>query len=177
MFAFAQLKLVMKEYCLIFLFCLRLFRQNVECMPSPLIQDFLQLLTSFRSKNGLPVQVVLLAPPGRVQQMRLDSVTQGMVGILIRDFSLPASKVLYGKHTQVIVSFYLVIINLIHCEPDCVWEHVFIEQPLPVALAPSVLRSIHDAFDHHHSSTVGAMTLLKQALAHVCTQRGKRIVG
>jgi hypothetical protein len=156
---------------------LQLFRQNVEGIHSPLFQDFLQLLTNFRSEDGLPVQVILPAPPGRVQQMRLDSVTQGTVGIFIREFSLPTSKVLYGEYTQVSLSFYLVIMYLIHCEPDCVWEQVFIEQPLPVTLAPSVLRSIHDAFDHHHSSTVRAMTMLKQALAHVCTQRGKRTVG
>jgi hypothetical protein len=157
-------------------YCLQIFLQNVESIPSPLFQDFLQLLTSFRSENGLPVQVVLLAPPGRVQQMRLDSDTQGMVGIFIREFSLPTSKVLYGEHKLVSVSVYLFSMYLIHYEPDCVWEQVFIEQPLPVTLAPSVLRSIHDAFEHHHSSTIRAIKMLKQASAHVCTQRGKRTV-
>lgn len=81
--------------------------QHVECIPSPLFQDFLQLLTSLRSEHGLPLQVVLLAPPGRVRQMGLDSATQGMVGIMIRDFSLPSSKVLYGKFTQVSVFWVL----------------------------------------------------------------------
>lgn len=151
--------------------------QHVERIPSPLFQDFLQLLTSLRSENGLPLQVALLAPPGRVRQTRLDSATQGMVGIMIRDFLLPASKVLFGKFTQVSVFSVLLFLYLIQCELDCVWERVFIEQPLHVSLAPSVLRSIHEAFDHHHSSAVRAMVMLKQALAHMCTQRGKLIVG
>ena len=86
--------------------------QHIECIPSPLFQDFLQLLTSLRCENGLPLQVALLAPPGRVRQMKLDSATQGTVGIMVRDFSLPASKVLFGKFTQVSV-FWLVLFPLL----------------------------------------------------------------
>ena len=74
--------------------------QNVECMPGPLFQDFLQLLATIRSEIGLPLHVILLAPPGRSGQMRLNSATQGMEGMLLSEFSLPTSKVMYGKLEQ-----------------------------------------------------------------------------
>lgn len=74
-----------------------LLLQTVECIPGPLFQDFLRILTQLRSEHRLPIQVVLLSPPGRSRQLGLDSSAQGTVGILVRDFSMPTSKLLYGK--------------------------------------------------------------------------------
>lgn len=56
---------------------------------------------------------------------------------------------------------------------DSVWENVFIKQPLALSLDSSVLRSLHQSFDHYHASAVRAVQMLKQALAHSCTKRGK----
>jgi hypothetical protein len=70
--------------------------QTVECIPGSLFQDFLRILTQLRSEHRLPLQVVLLSPPGRGRRLGLDSSAQGTEGILIRDFFLPSSQVLHG---------------------------------------------------------------------------------
>jgi hypothetical protein len=132
-----------------------IFIDTVECIPGSLLQDFLRILTQLRSEHRLPLQVVLLSPPGRGRRLGLDSSAQGTEGILIRDFFLPSSQVLH----------------------DFVWKQVFIERPLPIPLAPSVLRSLRESFDHHHASAVRSMQMLKQALAHSCTQRGAFLLG
>ena len=125
--------------------------------------------------------MVLLAPPGRRRQIALDSSTQGKAGILVRDFSLPTSKALYGKNpqnTELLHSSSYDCIQISHtliALIDSMWEDVFIKRPLPLSMDSSVLRSLHESFVHHHASAVRAIQMLKQALAHSCTKRGMSI--
>ena len=85
--------------CVSHIDCVRL-AQNAECVQGPLFQDFLRILAQIRSEHRLPLQVVLLTPPGQSRHLRLDSSAQGTEGILVRDFSLPPSKLIYGKPKQ-----------------------------------------------------------------------------
>lgn len=153
--------------------------QTVECIPGLLFQDFMRILTQLRSEHGLPLNVVLLSPPGRSRQLEMDSFS---FGILARDFELPASKILYGASKGYSLRslccrwLHNVTSRRFHFSIESIWERVFIQDPLPVTLDPRVLQLLRDSFDHHHSSAVRAAQMLKQALAHSCTPRGENVV-